>query len=334
MIQKNNENLGGYQPFYGNIRSFLKGLKESNELLTVFLSSIFIFNLIFTTILVSSKEQENLVQNSIPFLRQVNTLDRLSYFQKNQSLRLNFATLNISTDKIIEDLKNQETAKNSIIEISDKSNLVVDMKDVLGKKQNLNSTYSTQDSALEFSEEVKKSEMVKNSQPNQNQKPEAIPNSVPIFNKNIFSIPKIGLINSVLEEASLRNISDIDQKLLYNAVIENQVTHQLCIDGHSYIYGHSEPVTSSEAHFPAVNIFTNLNNLVSGDIIEVRNKDGQVCKYQVSHWDRVETMADQKLSVDQLNFAFNPGEEIALTIQTCQKGSSTVRLLLRAKLVE
>ena len=158
MIQKNNENLGGYQPFYGNIRSFLKGLKESNELLTVFLSSIFIFNLIFTTILVSSKEQENLVQNSIPFLRQVNTLDRLSYFQKNQSLRLNFATLNISTDKIIEDLKNQETAKNSIIEISDKSNLVVDMKDVLGKKQNLNSTYSTQDSALEFSEEVKKSE--------------------------------------------------------------------------------------------------------------------------------------------------------------------------------
>jgi sortase (surface protein transpeptidase) len=158
-------------------------------------------------------------------------------------------------------------------------------------------------------------------------------NQTLVPNATTLSIPKLGIFNSTLNEGSLRNIPDIDNKLLYGAVLENQVSNSPCSIGHSYIYGHSEPAESWQNAYPGVRIFANLHTLGIGDRIEIKTKTGQSCVYELVRWDQVETSQNQTLSADQLNFVFNPGEGINLTIQTCKLGSATVRNLLRARLI-
>lgn len=155
----------------------------------------------------------------------------------------------------------------------------------------------------------------------------------PMHTAYTFSIPRIGIQNSVLAESSLRDIAEIDNKLLYNAVLENQISNPPCTQGHAYIYGHSEPALDWQKYYPASYIFNNLHILEPGDIIKIQNKNYKNCVYKVTHWDQVETTIDQKINPSQLNFIFNPGNGTNLTIQTCKLGSATIRNLLRAELI-
>lgn len=187
--------------------------------------------------------------------------------------------------------------------------------------------------------EVQKSNLNLNSQPNveRNEIRLVSQNNVMgvfLFENYTLNIPKIGLNNSVLEEGSLRNIPDIDNKLLYNAVIENQVADMPCTQGHSYIYGHSEPADSWQEGYPASYIFNQLHTLKAGDRIEIKDKSGITCSYEVTHWEEIETTPNQTLTREKMNFVFNPQDGTNLTIQTCKLGSPTVRKLLRARLVD
>jgi hypothetical protein len=150
------------------------------------------------------------------------------------------------------------------------------------------------------------------------------------------SISKIGINKHQLALASSNNISELENKLVENAVLESQITNDLCsTSGNSYIYGHSEsPSPSIKGN--AVNIFAKLHTLVENDIIEVTNTKGVSCKYQVLSWDKLVTDNKDMVTVAEFNRAlyFEEAKNYpTLTIQTCELGSATVRLLLRAKKV-
>lgn len=157
----------------------------------------------------------------------------------------------------------------------------------------------------------------------------------PVITGPRLTISKIGLKNVSLAYSSVKTLSDIDKKLLYTPVVENQVTQELCSKaGNAYIYGHSEPAKRGTENLPGVNIFSDLTAVKVGDVINVTNSLGQSCSYKVFAWDKTITDSNDKVSNEEFNRIFNPDYGFAsLTIQTCQKGSTTVRLLLRAKLI-
>jgi hypothetical protein len=138
-----------------------------------------------------------------------------------------------------------------------------------------------------------------------------------------------------LTYSSVKTLGDIDNKLLYSPVVENQVAKELCSkSGNAYIYGHSEPAKRGTENLPGVNIFSDLTAVKVDDVIKATNSLGQSCSYKVIAWDKVVTDSNDKVSSEEFNRVFNPGYEFgSLTIQTCQKGSTTVRLLLRAKII-
>ncbi len=148
------------------------------------------------------------------------------------------------------------------------------------------------------------------------------------------TIPAANVYGSKMYRSSLDNLEDINKKLLDGPVVEEIYAKDVCNDiGHSYIYGHSEPTRQDQSDYKAARIFEDLELLKKGDIIELTNKNGKRCKYEVIRWDAFKTDFNQVATREQLNFAYFP-EDIkgsSLTIQTCQKGSSTVRLLLRAR---
>ena len=157
----------------------------------------------------------------------------------------------------------------------------------------------------------------------------------PVITGPRLTIDKIALKNLSLAYSSVKTLNDIDKKLLYSPVVENQVTKELCSEnGNAYIYGHSEPAKRGTENLPGVNIFSSLTDVKVGDLIKVTNSLGQSCSYKVFAWDKTITDSNDKVSNEEFNRIFNPAYEFAsLTIQTCQKGSTTVRLLLRARLV-
>ncbi|MEI6728635.1 MAG: sortase [bacterium] len=162
--------------------------------------------------------------------------------------------------------------------------------------------------------------------------PKVVP---PVISGPRLTIDKIGLKNVTLAYSSVKTLSDVDKKLLYSPVVENQVTQELCSkSGNAYIYGHSEPAKRGTENLPGVNIFSDLTAVKAGDVINVTNLLGKSCSYKVFAWDKTVTDSDDRVSSEEFNRIFNPEYEFAsLTIQTCQKGSTTVRLLLRAKLI-
>jgi len=149
------------------------------------------------------------------------------------------------------------------------------------------------------------------------------------------TISKIGLINTPLAVDSLTTSESLYSKLLYYPVVENVVSPELCSSfGNSYIYGHSEPPSKKESGFPASKIFSNLEAVEAGDIIEIKASEVKKCSYRVTKMDSITTTADQKVDGNTFNFAYFPvNEKPMLTIQTCLKGSSVTRLLLRAELI-
>jgi sortase (surface protein transpeptidase) len=98
--------------------------------------------------------------------------------------------------------------------------------------------------------------------------------------------------------------------------------------------GHSEPSYAGESG-AGLYAFSRLEEVEIGDVISVTNIQGQTCSYQATSWDFIRTDNQDRISKDQFNKLFYPqtGGKSTLTIQTCQKGSSTVRLILRAEMV-
>lgn len=147
------------------------------------------------------------------------------------------------------------------------------------------------------------------------------------------TISKINLTNISLAKSSISTIADMDKKMLYAPVVEDKISPDLCSDyGNSYISGHSEPAKSSDKNYPGVNIFSNLHELEVDDIINVTNSKGVQCAYKVTGWDTAITGVNNSVSREIFTNAYFPDtDKVTLTIQTCQKGSATVRLLLRAE---
>lgn len=150
---------------------------------------------------------------------------------------------------------------------------------------------------------------------------------------------KIASINleAKLGYETLFNVQAMEQKLLQGPVVESKEASALCSKGqNAYIYGHSEPATSGTEKQPGVYAFARLNELNVGDKIEVFDKQGQKCTYQVKKWERINTNSDGSVSLQTFKQLVKPdtGGESWLTLQTCDKNDLTGRLILRASLIE
>ena len=148
----------------------------------------------------------------------------------------------------------------------------------------------------------------------------------------MFSIPKLGLNNQELALASVTNLIDLDQKMLYKPILDT-LTFQPCLENSStYIMGHSEPVDRATSMKPAVRIFQDLDQLAVGDSIEMKNQAGTECKYQVIGTQIVTTALNGAVSQETFNNLYFPQvkNNSILKIQTCVKGSATKRLILTA----
>ena len=165
-----------------------------------------------------------------------------------------------------------------------------------------------------------------------------IEENLKIDSELFIKIPTIDLQSTKIGEGSIENIPKINQKLLQNPVMENQLSQKICSKkGNSYLMGHSEPSQNSEKNFKASFIFANLENLNLGEEIIFENQNQEViCKYKLIKIDSLTTNLDNKVTQEELDFALNPTNlpKNILTIQTCQKGSPTVRLLFRAELID
>jgi sortase (surface protein transpeptidase) len=150
------------------------------------------------------------------------------------------------------------------------------------------------------------------------------------------SIPRIGLNNVLYSSGSMTNINDIDSKLLQGPVIDTHYAVDACQpNSHTYLMGHSEPSFGWQSGYPGAYIFNQLHTLVPGDTITMTNIAGQSCTYEVTGWDRVETDSNDSVSWEVFNSVMFPdiSQHGVLSIQTCELGSATVRLILRARLV-
>jgi sortase (surface protein transpeptidase) len=147
------------------------------------------------------------------------------------------------------------------------------------------------------------------------------------------NIPKIGLNYTAVGYASMQNMPDMDAKLLQGPVVESQLTADLCTTGkNAYLMGHSEPAVASTSGYPGVRIFSNLTALQPGDLIQARGANGIECTYRVTNWDQTVTQPNGQTTWAEFNRLLYPANQnqSTLTIQTCQKGSATVKLILRA----
>lgn len=177
---------------------------------------------------------------------------------------------------------------------------------------------------------------------NSQKTPTIVENSVPASPQPQFktvnlslSIPKIGIEQQELSLASVANMADLDQKLLYKPILDT-LTSQPCLPKVStYIMGHSEPANTLTNNKPAVRVFENLYKLSSGDTVLMQNQAGNSCKYKIIGSQIVSTTLDGDVSQNMFNDLYFPKVEDSsiLKIQTCVKGSATKRLVLTAILV-
>ncbi len=143
------------------------------------------------------------------------------------------------------------------------------------------------------------------------------------------SIPKIDLKQVVVAYSKLETMDDLYTKMDNYPVLETQYASDFC-GKTAYLMGHSEPYYKGQKG-SATHIFARLQELKIGDKIFTINSTGGQCVYEVNSWDTVTTNGDDEITEVDFNKLFNPVYTSSmLTIQTCKKGSSTVRLILRA----
>ena len=149
------------------------------------------------------------------------------------------------------------------------------------------------------------------------------------------SIPKISIIDQPIGYSSITEIDNLYTKMRQVPILENTYSSDFCTTGkNSYVMGHSEPSSYGETG-AGLYVFARLNEVSPGDIITVHSANGIECTYKATGWESVVTDTADQISRKQFNQLFYPSfaSNSALTIQTCQKGSSTVRLILRAEQV-
>jgi hypothetical protein len=149
------------------------------------------------------------------------------------------------------------------------------------------------------------------------------------------SIPAINIKDQKYAFSSLFSIDDLYQKMIYKPVMENQVAGEVCKpNSHSYIFGHSEPSSPSEVG-PGTSVFGNLNLLINGDIVNAVDSQGNKCQYKITGREVITTDGADKISYAKYQQLFFPdlSQGSVLTLQTCQKGSSTVRIVYRAVMI-
>jgi Sortase domain len=149
------------------------------------------------------------------------------------------------------------------------------------------------------------------------------------------SIPSINIKDQRYAFSSLFSIDDLYQKMIYKPVMENQVAGEVCKpNSHSYIFGHSEPSSPSEVG-PGTSVFANLNLLINGDIVNAVDSQGNKCQYKITGREVITTDGADKISYAKYQQLFFPdlSQGSVLTLQTCQKGSSTVRIVFRAVMI-
>jgi sortase (surface protein transpeptidase) len=161
-------------------------------------------------------------------------------------------------------------------------------------------------------------------------KPETKEESI---NGYTLTISKIGLNKVYFAPATMRNMPNLESQMHYSPVWESGLSVEPCSDaGNSYLMGHSEPASGGQV-LPGDNIFTSLNLLAPGDLIKIQTPTTK-CSYQVTGWDKIVTGPNDSVSKEEFNRALYPASNGGmLSIQTCQKGSTTVRLILRAEKV-
>jgi LPXTG-site transpeptidase (sortase) family protein len=147
------------------------------------------------------------------------------------------------------------------------------------------------------------------------------------------SIPALGIQKFPVSYASMRSAETVQKQLAYTPVMESQLTSDSCQKtGNSYLMGHSEPSSKSEIGLSGTRVFENLHTLKNGDNIILVNQQGISCTYQV--FDSMEVVTEQDLVskevFDNLFFPDTHGQSW-LTIQTCKRGSASIRLIVRAR---
>lgn len=159
------------------------------------------------------------------------------------------------------------------------------------------------------------------------------PNKPKVSNLSNLNISQIGL-NTQVDFATVKDIDTLDEKLLYNPLIESVLSSDFCTLGNrTYVYGHSEPSKAGTGNLPGTYIFKDLDKLSVGQEIDSTNLQGQSCKYKISEIFTVTTNSEDQVSDSDYAKLFYPEiiqNKSLLTLQTCIKGSSTVRLLIRA----
>ena len=167
------------------------------------------------------------------------------------------------------------------------------------------------------------------------QKAKQIEPKVEAVNYPSITIQSIGMNRQELQYATIKRIDDLYSKMKRTPIIEDNYSPDLCTKNkNAYVLGHSEPSYFGETG-NGLYTFSRLEEVQVGDIITVTNIQGQECSYRATAWDFVRTDSADQITRDQFNKLFYPsnGGKSTLTLQTCQKGSTTVRLILRAEMI-
>jgi len=161
-------------------------------------------------------------------------------------------------------------------------------------------------------------------------------NQSPVVPGPTLSIPSISVFTNV-SYGSIKNPGVLDNQMLHRPVVESYFAADACTDGqNTYITGHSEPATTSTSDFAGVRAFDRLTELQPGDRIYLTGQNGKSCIYQVTHWETAVTNDANQVSASVFQNLYSPqtNGRSMLSIQTCQKGSAHVRLIVRAELVK
>jgi sortase (surface protein transpeptidase) len=199
---------------------------------------------------------------------------------------------------------------------------------ILSSKQS-NSSPSSDMNSLELNPAMTYSSKIVDNSLNQSPNPNIPSNSR-------ITIPRINL-NQKYQFGSMTNMSNLDKLLNQSVTAENVLTSDACIEGkNSYFMGHSEPVSASSKNARGSYVFSRVNELIEGDKINVINGSGKSCLYQVYKSFNVQTDLEDNVDIKTFNNLIYPNEtdQSILTLQTCQKGSRTIRLIVRARLVK
>lgn len=270
--------------------------------------------------------------NLIPVFSKASLINNTSNIKSNYTIKKQLDTLDFGNNFGLKNLNISPQIKNLSVAIDSQIEKKVIEKKAIEKEQFDQATIRTETAFVPSQNPTEP--IVISSTPQV-----FIPPSDPIISKknkisgHTLTINKLGMLDVPMLFGSVYNLNDIDAKLVNSPVIENQAAAGICGNlGNAFIYGHSEAPNNFTIG-NATEIFSSLTSLTNGDEIRVNFNGENICKYRVNNWDKTVTNSNGDVTMTEFNRVMKYPEmnnEPSLTIQTCQKGSTTVRLLLRA----